>query len=163
MSLKYERVVKLKIFRSLKRWEAGLNSFRIKRVHYGKFGLQIIREPPNFSKPNAPSPFYIKKTHRTPYSFSPRASFLLSVFFFFVSFLSGDDGRPWRRPRAGQTTVFFFSIFVIPHFPLLPARPAPWGNDFRRLRRRPAAVTPSFLILELRKYFSHSYCLWFSF
>ena len=103
-NLKYEGMVKLKIFRSLKRLEAGLNGFRIKRVHYGKFGLQIIREPPNFSKPNAPSPFYIK-THRTPSSFSPRTSFLLSVFFFSVSFLSGDDGRPWRRPRAGQTTV----------------------------------------------------------
>ena len=39
--------------------EAGLNGFRIKRVHYGKFGLEIIGEPPYFSKPNAPSPFTI--------------------------------------------------------------------------------------------------------
>ena len=56
-SLKYEGVVRLKIFWSLRRLEAGLNGLKIKRVHYGKIELQIIREPPYFSDPNAPSPF----------------------------------------------------------------------------------------------------------
>ena len=76
-SLKYEGVVKLKIFWSLKRLEAGLNGFRIKRVHYGKFGLQIIREPPYFSKPNTPYlPQYKKAAdtppfHRSPFRFRP--------------------------------------------------------------------------------------------
>ena len=65
-SLKYEGVVKLKIFWSLRRLEAGLSGFKIKRVHYGKFGLQIIRESPNFSKPNAPLPFYIKTARLPP-------------------------------------------------------------------------------------------------
>ena len=74
-SLKYEGVVKLKIFWSLRRLEAGLNGFRIKRVHYGKFGLQIIREPSNFSKTKrAPPLIYI----------NPPPSLLFPVFFFFV-------------------------------------------------------------------------------
>ena len=58
-SLKYEGVVKLKIFRSLRKLEAGLNGFRIKRVHYGKFELQIIREPlitPNQTKSSSSLP-----------------------------------------------------------------------------------------------------------
>ena len=65
-SLKYEEVVELKIFWSLRRLEAGLNGFRIKRVHYDKFGLQIIREPPYYIKPNKAFLLPSLKTRRQP-------------------------------------------------------------------------------------------------
>ena len=116
-SLKYEGVVKLKIFWSLRRLEAGLNGFRIKRVHYGKFGLQIIREPPNFSKPNAPLPLLYK---------NPSDSLLLltrktlpPLFIFFVSSDPSTSGYGELQRRSSGVVLppqisSSFSSFI-PH------------------------------------------------
>ena len=54
-SLKYEGVVELKIFWSLRRLETGLSGFKLKRVHYGKLGLQIIKNHLISPQPNTPS------------------------------------------------------------------------------------------------------------
>ena len=60
-SLKYEGVVELKIFWSLRRLETGLSGFKLKRVHYGKLGLQITKNHPYFPQPNTPLlPFPLK-------------------------------------------------------------------------------------------------------
>ena len=123
-------MVKLKIFRSLKRLEAGLNGFRIKRVHYGKFGLQIIREPPNFSKPNAPSPFYIKTIGLPPLS-HPRLlpPFRLLLLRFFSPATTGchDGGPGLDRPPCSLPRVLhssssccFFARHRLP--PCFPAK-----------------------------------------
>ena len=64
-SLKYEGKVKIKIFRSLRRLEAGLSGFGLKRVHYGKFGLQIITNLPYYT--NQTRPFLLHSLNlRTP-------------------------------------------------------------------------------------------------
>ena len=63
-SLKYEGMVKIKIFRSLRRLEAGLSGFELKRVHYGKFGLQIITNLPYYTQPNTPLLLLLNKTRR---------------------------------------------------------------------------------------------------
>ena len=128
-SLKYEGVVKLKIFWSLKRLEAGLNGFRIKRVHYGKFGLQIIREPSNFSKTkHAPPLLYINR--RLP----PLSRLLLlrlqssSSFLLSPATTGGHDGGPGLdRPPCSLPRVLhssssccFFARHRLP--PCFPAK-----------------------------------------
>ena len=106
-SLKYEGVVKLKIFWSLKRLEAGLSGFKIKRVHYGKFGLQIIIYHPYYTKPNKALSSLItpKPDLHPPWLSKPFALLLPPPS---SSFFSSDRRR--RQPRATAATA------VLPHF-----------------------------------------------
>ena len=53
--MKYEGMMKPKIFWKLRRLETGLSGFKLKRVHYGTFGLWIIITPPHSTQPNTPS------------------------------------------------------------------------------------------------------------
>ena len=150
--LKYEGVVKLKIFWSLKRLEAGLNGFRIKKVHYDKFELQIIREPPNFNKPNAPLPLLYKKPiglPPPPHSRAPSASstplIRPSLLSSSSAARSGENGG-WSRHRRGPSILplcfphpsashFSFQFSLTALFTLHGS-----FSVFRRVRRRLAAV-----------------------
>ena len=155
-SLKYEGVVKLKIFWSLKRLEAGLNGFKIKRVHYGKFGLQIIREPPYFSDPNMPLPFTLNTGLPPP-----------SAFFVFVLLLLRFPAAKARRrrplPQAHHLlhllSFFFLTETSLPRVfspPFLLRSPTSHGG-----RRREQGKAPTFLVcIRLNFHFrviSHSF------
>ena len=95
-------MVKPKIFWRLRRLEAGLSGFKIKRVHYDKFGLQIIREPPYFSDPNTPLPFTLNTGLPPP-----------SAFFVFVLLLLRFPATlfpTWRAVRGKKLWLFLIIL-----------------------------------------------------
>ena len=100
-SLKYEGVIKLKIFWSLRRLEASLSGFKIKRVHYGRFGLQIIIYHPYYTKPNkAFSSLITPKPDLHPPSLSNPSPFSsLRLLLRFSSPTAGGGG--WLQRRRG--------------------------------------------------------------
>ena len=123
--------------------EAGLNGFRIKRVHYGKFGLQIIREPPYYTKPNKAFLLPSLKTCRQP---PPSLIFLLhflllpppssSSFFFFTAAQWRPKARRRRPPhhQHHHHTFLPFSLLCLAFCFLFPF-PFVGFVFFRRLLR----------------------------
>ena len=133
-SLKYEGMVKLKIFWRLRRLEAGLSGFKSKRVHYGKFGLQIILNHLISPQPNAPSLLPYQQNRQPPPPFfksrrppSPTSPFFLAHFLpspthlsatpspksFFISFhLLLFSTNPWSKgPICGCVCVVRVLLF----------------------------------------------------
>ena len=131
--------------------EAGLNGFRIKRVHYGEFGLQIIREPLNSANQTRPPSFSSLK-YRTPPHF-----LFTSVLFFFRHFppppssfssaaVNGSDGGGCRcgflrflpltltLPTPKQIGALFLPLY------LRLLTPTAFSLRSRRFPRPPAAA-----------------------
>ena len=140
-SLKYEGVVKLKIFWSLRRLEAGLSGFKSKWVHYGKFGLQIIIYHPYYTKPNrAFSPLITPKpTSTSPHSQNPSSSSSLPLSSFAL-FSSGDGELPaaTQQPPPPEANPWI-PLFLLHHRLLLLLRFTLPLLDRRWWRRRPMA------------------------
>ena len=91
---------KPKIFWRLRRLEAGLSGFKIKRVHYGKFGLQIIIYHPCYTKPNkAFSSLITPKPDLHPPSLSNPSPFSSLRLLLRSSLRTGDGGSQGRRRR----------------------------------------------------------------
>ena len=114
-SLKYEGMVKLKIFWKLRRFEASLSGFKSKRVHYGKLGLQIILNHLISPQPNTPSLLpYQQNRHLPPFFQKNRVGPPPSIpnSFFFSSSSTHHFG-----------SLSLFKIFN--HFRFLPFSP-PW-------------------------------------
>ena len=117
-SLKYEGMVKLKIFWRIRRLETGLSGFKLKRVHYGKLGLQIIKNHLISPQPNTPSllslsskptpltsllQFRVGPSPPSPFSSSHLTTLALSLSLFprsltiFMFFIFSPSRFRWRR------------------------------------------------------------------
>ena len=107
-SLKYEGMVKLKIFWRLRRLEAGLSDFKSKRVHYGRLELQIILNHLISPQPNTPS-LLPQQKHFGPPLHSKRVA--PSLPFHHFSSSSHLSNRP-ILPKSFLISVHLFLFFI---------------------------------------------------
>ena len=134
--LKYEGMVKLKIFWRFRKLETGLSGFKLKRVQYGKFGLQIFITHPYFIQPNTPLALFPSLCFKNPTHppFSSPFRLLLPYTHTHTNFLHPISSiLPSKVTKSSGLLIFGYarrSASLQPLFPPLSSRfPAAWAMD----------------------------------